>query len=529
MRFAALASVLFLLAGWEVSFSAEPQSRYIRGPSGNRTVIIFVHGVLGDATTTWTNDRTRAYWPDLLAHDHSFDGCDVYVYEYPSPKLSNSYSPNEIAENMRLLFNSDDISRHESIIFLTHSLGGVVTRAFLTKYREVAKRVKFVYFFATPTTGSEVSRLGALISKNPQFDRLRTMTSDASLADLQRDWLAASFTFPSYCAYEIQKTAGKLIVEQQSATNLCTKHLDPIDANHFDIVKPESTRSASYLAFRDAFKEVMGTSTAGVPLPIHSRIARPTPRRGAEVLVADFDGPDPKRYRVTETLLNQLKQAFKGLPDFNIEALGKPITEQQGAETAVKEGRSHQVMVVNWGWYGQGNDKSVVTTHFQLIRPSQHPVMKSDTQDLRVPTADLENFTLQYRLSNDAVAFTEATLALLRFEKGDYAAAISYLNNVLANDSLPSSVLQRSPLLFYRGTAHSEAGNLDAGLADLTAVISAEPDQWPAYLNRGTIYHRQGQIENAIADYDQALVRAPDSPQVHYARGLALARQNRSS
>ena len=161
MRFiAALAGVVFLLAGSEVGFSAEPQSRYIRGPSGNRTVIVFVHGILGDATTTWTNDRTHAYWPELLVHDHSFDGCDVYVYDYSSPLLSNSYSPNEVAETMRYVFTSDDVLKHDSIIFLTHSLGGVITRDFLTKYREAAKRVKFVYFFASPTTGSEVARLG---------------------------------------------------------------------------------------------------------------------------------------------------------------------------------------------------------------------------------------------------------------------------------------------------------------------------------------------------------------------------------
>ena len=35
-------------------------------------VIIFVHGVLGDARTTWTNGRT--FWPDLLTRDSTFDG-----------------------------------------------------------------------------------------------------------------------------------------------------------------------------------------------------------------------------------------------------------------------------------------------------------------------------------------------------------------------------------------------------------------------------------------------------------------------
>lgn len=248
-------------------FAADMQSRYIRKEARNRGVIVFVHGLMGDSKATWTNAKTGAYWPDLLTKDAAFDGFDVYVYEYDSPKLSTSYSPDEIAENMRLLFDSDGVSKHQSIVFLTHSLGGIVTRAYLKKYRRTAQRVRFIYFFSTPTTGAEIARLGALISKNPQFYKLRPMTSESYLADLQRDWMDAQFSFPSYCAYEKQPTMGQLIVEQQSASNLC-QHLDPIEANHVDIVKPENTRSESYLAFLAAFNEVI-KNAASKARPIH--------------------------------------------------------------------------------------------------------------------------------------------------------------------------------------------------------------------------------------------------------------------
>jgi len=220
-------------------FSASPpQSRYVRQNPKAKGVIVFVHGLMGDSTTTWTNQSTRAYWPDLISHDKLFDGFDIYVYEYPSPRIAHTYSPDEVAEDMRRNFDNDKILQHDHLVFLAHSLGGIVTRSYLTKYRKAAERVAFAYFFATPTTGSEIAGIFALISGNPQVEKLRMMASTDYLADLQRQWLAAEFKFPSYCAYEGQKTNGQLVVSQASAASLCNRPLDPIDTNHSDIVKP---------------------------------------------------------------------------------------------------------------------------------------------------------------------------------------------------------------------------------------------------------------------------------------------------
>ena len=64
-------------------------------------------------------------------------------------------SIDELAENLRLILDSEGIRSGPELIFVVHSMGGLVTRALLTKYRDIAQRVKLIYFFATPTTGSE--------------------------------------------------------------------------------------------------------------------------------------------------------------------------------------------------------------------------------------------------------------------------------------------------------------------------------------------------------------------------------------
>jgi alpha-beta hydrolase superfamily lysophospholipase len=103
----------------------EGRPESVRESTSDRKVIVFMHGVLGDGKSTWTNTATGAYWPDLLAHDHSFDGYDIFVFAYPSPYLGKSYSIDELADNLRLYIDSKEFpKKYDEIIFLCHSMGG---------------------------------------------------------------------------------------------------------------------------------------------------------------------------------------------------------------------------------------------------------------------------------------------------------------------------------------------------------------------------------------------------------------------
>jgi len=82
----------------------------------NNGVIVFVHGVMGDSTDTWTNPVTKAYWPDLLARDPVFNGFNIYVYGYPSPLVGRSYTIDELADNMRLVLNQADVLAQRQFI-----------------------------------------------------------------------------------------------------------------------------------------------------------------------------------------------------------------------------------------------------------------------------------------------------------------------------------------------------------------------------------------------------------------------------
>jgi hypothetical protein len=72
----------------------------VRQTAGADAVVIFVHGVFGDAATTWQNSATGATWPDLLAKDADLKFSDIYVVNYASPIVQGSSNIEELAERV---------------------------------------------------------------------------------------------------------------------------------------------------------------------------------------------------------------------------------------------------------------------------------------------------------------------------------------------------------------------------------------------------------------------------------------------
>jgi len=244
-------------------------SHYVRGSKEAHadTVIVFVHGVFGSSVDTWTNPMTHAYWPDLLTNDPAFAGADVYVHAYPSPMRSRSYTIDELADELRLHLDDDNVFRnHKQVIFLCHSMGGLVVRAYLLKYQRLAGQVPMIDFFSTPTTGAHVANVGRLLSANPQLGGMRKMTTKDphELGIWESQWAASGLgkKIQSYCAYETLATHGIQVVDRESATHLCTEHLDPMARDHLSIVKPADARDEPYIAFRQAYRTAIDSAQA---------------------------------------------------------------------------------------------------------------------------------------------------------------------------------------------------------------------------------------------------------------------------
>lgn len=54
-------------------------SGWVRHKSDNTSVIVFVHGVLGNAYDTWHNTSSDSYWPKLITEDSFYSSFNVYT------------------------------------------------------------------------------------------------------------------------------------------------------------------------------------------------------------------------------------------------------------------------------------------------------------------------------------------------------------------------------------------------------------------------------------------------------------------
>jgi hypothetical protein len=226
-------------------------------PSKSGSCVIFVHGILSSSETAWTNDD-EVSWPQLLAQEQSLQDVGIYTFSYRSDLFSRSYSVGDVVDSMREFFNLNDIWRMPHIIFVCHSLGGIVVRRFI-----VVNQIEFLrrhtelglFMVASPSLGSRDANalyIFARLIRNSEAEALRFSQSNAWLNDLDKDFL----TLKERRDISIR---GKELVEDEPIT--IKKHLGLTT----QVVEPFS--GARY--FGESFK---------VPYSDHNNIAKPRDR-----------------------------------------------------------------------------------------------------------------------------------------------------------------------------------------------------------------------------------------------------------
>jgi hypothetical protein len=278
------------------STAPSAQSPYERprtkgGPYKQR-VVVFVHGIFGDADGTWRYS-SNVYWPKLLLTDDSFRDSDVYVAAYSTPYLGNTMNLDEVVTNLNnRLVNDEVFSKHREVVFVCHSLGGLVVQRLLLTFRGYAAQVPFIYFFSTPETGAQIAKLASVFSADPLLRALLPGDENGYLQNLENEWKASQFHIHRLCAYEKKPYKGVLVVDRLSGTRNCDAPPIPINEDHVGIVKPSSTNHDSYIALRNALNAIpisrngdlapnsakKKNSSSGVHGPTDTVPALPTPK-----------------------------------------------------------------------------------------------------------------------------------------------------------------------------------------------------------------------------------------------------------
>ena len=257
------------------------------------------------------------------------------------------------------------------------------------------------------------------------------------------------------------------------------------------------------------------------------------PTKDVIILVADFEGPDPQSYRVTETIRKNLENATEPYADTKVKLLGKVIKdtpEQSGRDVAREEGKQRKAAIVIWGWYGKTKDTVPISVNFEILKPPEDlPELGKDMkgQVQTAPIAELESFKVQTRLSNQMAYLTLMTLGLSRLAANDWDGTIDRLSNALEQVKGDDHFnLGQDAVYVYRAYSHSAKGDYAHAIADYSQALKLKSNNAYAYSGRGYAYIRKGDYEHAIADYTQALKLKSDDADAYNNRGSAYREEH---
>lgn len=167
---------------------------WVKRGSPTAPVVVFIHGVLSNGESCWRHE-SGAYWPDIVAADPEMADLSVYVFTYRTGFFSGSYRLADAVDALKEHLALDGITGSSGIVFVCHSMGGIVARKYLvSRATELIERHAQVAIFllASPSLGAEYADWLKPLAKllgHSQGDALRFVRSNVWLADLDRDFL----------------------------------------------------------------------------------------------------------------------------------------------------------------------------------------------------------------------------------------------------------------------------------------------------------------------------------------------------
>ena len=260
------------------------QVHFVDSPAG--VDVIFVHGLNGEAYSTWQG-QTPVFWPrDLLPRD--LDVSSIWVYSYNTKidmKLEEQKPLHPLLENLAYeLIQSVQRRTGRSLIWVAHSLGGLLVKAALTlswnasptdHESQVCRRSQGVLFLGTPHTGTSLISRSALFTsimsvvsepKQPSgrgpFPGEKNLESTVALVTSNFAALIDDLQLPIVSFYEnrpmLTKSGPFRVVESFTALHHPLESVEMLEGNHLTMCKFEVREEEGYqsvLRYLKAFRD----------------------------------------------------------------------------------------------------------------------------------------------------------------------------------------------------------------------------------------------------------------------------------
>jgi pimeloyl-ACP methyl ester carboxylesterase len=170
---------------------SDQHGQWIRKPKAS-IAVIFVHGFLSSGDTCWRS--SDIYWPDLIGAEESITDVGIYVFSYRADALAAGYSLGDAVEALNAYLELDKLLDLQSLIFVCHSMGGIVVRQLLVTRQSllIDKSIHIgLFLVASPSLGSTYANMLSALAKalgNSEAEALRFADNNAWLNDLDRNF-----------------------------------------------------------------------------------------------------------------------------------------------------------------------------------------------------------------------------------------------------------------------------------------------------------------------------------------------------
>lgn len=238
-------------------------------------LVVFVHGIFGTIDSTFRAPGQQLGWPEITDADPLFDDADIRTFQFESTLNPSSSRIIDIAKLMKTELEAEDIDilGYNDVVFVAHSLGGIVVRQYLVNESKLegrgvlaGGRIKGLYLLGTPMNGAGIANLGSEFFNSPTlFELNESHDPNAFLNRLRADWIDAKLgtEIPSDCIHE---TKGEVTFEvlgfelwsaepadRESVEALCNIGLSGFPENHGGLVKPTGQGDYRHNRFQQFF------------------------------------------------------------------------------------------------------------------------------------------------------------------------------------------------------------------------------------------------------------------------------------
>lgn len=255
--------------------SDSPVFETVHKSAGCSTDIVFVHGLTGDARSTWTASGSDEFWPEWLKDD--FTSISLYTLGYPA-SLFEKWAKKEMdmferAAFVLELFAAKELGKRP-LVFIAHSLGGLLVKMILRKATEaedndwvaIAESTELVHFLSTPHNGASLANALNILPGTSRHIKL--LTNDTGfLEDLNQSYrglVSTSENLKTVVYYEKHKTKKiAVVVDRQSADpGVAGTHPVAFDKDHINICKPASRDDEVFLGICRHLRKVINKAQA---------------------------------------------------------------------------------------------------------------------------------------------------------------------------------------------------------------------------------------------------------------------------